>query len=297
MIASCLYVTCNAFLLDASVVSSNSHSATSAIIGGTMGAVILLLLIIVVLCAVVLCVNRTRNASPTDHYSPSYDDTLNYGLYSTIKPIELDVITTNRSYNIPTKPHSKSNEDEYTYVQPDHCIRPSDLEDDVKMDANPSYGVSTVEDRVTGFKTTAADTDTRPHHSPQQDDYDDVIAITNNDGIEENNAQIHTIVNQKYNTNSSCYIYTLLPITNIVVNQLVKVKMVLMINHKMMVLNNRVMEFGIQMFNYVYASMHTMCMDTLFCVVIIESCVHFCVNAVFKNIIIPSAAKYLGCKY
>ena len=193
----CVVVTCNSFLLDAPVTSINSHSVTSAIIGGTMGAVILLLMIIVVLCAVVLCVNRTRNASPTDHHSPSYDDTLNYGLSSTIKPIELDVITT---YNISTKPHSKSNEDEYTYIQPNQCIRPSNLGDDIKMDANPSYGVSTVEDRMTGFNTTTADTDTRPHHSPQQDDYGNVIAITNNDGIEENNAQIHTIVSQKYDT-------------------------------------------------------------------------------------------------
>ena len=165
-----------------------------------MGSVILLLTITVVLCAGVLYMNRTRDVSTTDHYSSSYDDTLNYGLYSTIKPIELNVITTNRSYNIPTKPYSKSNEDEYTYLQPDQCIQPSDLEDDIKMDTNPSYGINTIEDRVTDFNTTAADSDTSPHQSSQQDDYDDVIAITNNDGIEENNARIHTIVDQRYDT-------------------------------------------------------------------------------------------------
>ena len=47
----------------------------------------------------------------------------------------------------------------------------------------------------------------------------------------------------------------------IVLNQLVKMKMILMINHKTMVLNNTVMDFGIQMFSY--ASMYALWMDTL----------------------------------
>ena len=79
------------------VVSSNNQSTTSATIGGTMGAVILLLMIIVVLCAVVLCMNRTRDVSTT---ALSNDDAVNYGLYNTIKPMELDIITNKN--NVPS---------------------------------------------------------------------------------------------------------------------------------------------------------------------------------------------------
>ena len=40
--------------------------------------------------------------------------------------------------------------------------------DAVKMDANPSHGVSTVEDRAKVFSTTVAYSDTKAHQSSQQ---------------------------------------------------------------------------------------------------------------------------------
>ena len=167
-----------------------------------MGAVILLLLIIVVLCAVVLCMYRTRDASTT---APSNDDTVNYGLYTTIKPIELDMITTNN--NVPTEP-------EHIYVQPKQFIQPSDLEDGIKMKANP---VSMGEDGVTTSK-------------------------------------IPTIaINQRYN---ATFFYLSHPLSPTVLNQLVMVKMVSVINHKVMIIINKVIHYRTEVYAY------TICMDT-----------------------------------
>ena len=130
---------CCCILTDAPMSSnSDSSSDSAAIIGGAVGGVLLLLMIIVVLCIVVLCVRRShRRGDNKEIYSkskhitdvnvtmdnnPSYDvtkaDTVDYS-YDTINPGGSDVpITTNPSYNVLTKPYSKTSEDDYNYVQP-----------------------------------------------------------------------------------------------------------------------------------------------------------------------------------
>ena len=103
-------------------------------------------MIIVVLCIVILCMRRShrkqddkvpyginklntdvtidhnRSCDVTIDHNPSYDvtkaSTVDYS-YDTINPGGSDVpITTNPSYNVHTKPYSKTSEDEYNYVQP-----------------------------------------------------------------------------------------------------------------------------------------------------------------------------------
>ena len=61
-------------------------------------------------------------------------------LYSTIKPGDSDVpITANPSYNVPTQPYNKTpSKDEYLQLN-----QQSNLEDTIKMETNPSYGVTT----------------------------------------------------------------------------------------------------------------------------------------------------------
>ena len=101
-----------------------------------MGVVVILLIIIVELCILILtlrwphrkkdrglhAVDNTANlnADVTMEYNPSYDVTkANTVDYDTINPGGSDVpITTNPSYNVHTKPYSKTSEDEYNYVQP-----------------------------------------------------------------------------------------------------------------------------------------------------------------------------------
>ena len=147
---------------------SDSSSNIIPIIGGAVGGVILLLMITVVLCIVILCMRRChrKGTFPVDNKvlynttklyenvtidnNPAYDVTKANtvgSLYSTIKRVDSDVpITANPSYNIPTKPYSKAaSEDEYLQ------LNQADLEDIIKMDTNPSYGVTTGGDRATGF--------------------------------------------------------------------------------------------------------------------------------------------------
>ena len=171
-------------LLDDVPISNNSGSSSDsiAIIGGAVGGVILLLMITVVLCIVILCVRRChrKGTFPVDNNTaklnenvaiesnPAYDVTKANtvgSLYSTIKPGDSDVpITTNPSYAFPTKPYSKTSEDEYNYVQPNQH---SGLEDaSIKMDTNPSYGLTTG-DRATAF---SAHSDTKA--TTKQCDYD-----------------------------------------------------------------------------------------------------------------------------
>ena len=70
------------------------------------------------------------------------EDNPSYGVIradnSTIKQGDLDGI--NLYYNVPIKSYSKTSEDECNYVQPSQH---SHLMETVKMDSNPSYGVST----------------------------------------------------------------------------------------------------------------------------------------------------------
>ena len=145
-----------------------------------MGGVILLLIITVVLCIVILCMRRCHlkadnnvsynatelNTDVTIHPNPSYDvakaNTVTVdSLYNTIRPGDLVVpITTNPSYNVPTEPYSN-------YVQPNEFNQRSGLEGTVKMDTNPSYGVTTGGDRATAF---SAHSDTKA--TTKQYDYD-----------------------------------------------------------------------------------------------------------------------------
>ena len=172
-------------LLDDVPISSSSDN--SAIIGGVVGGVILLLMITVVLCIVILCMRRCHqkadnnvtqqcnttglNTDITIHPNPSYDvakaNTVD-SLYNTIRPGDLVVpITTNPSYNVPTKPYNKASEDEYNYVQPNEFNQHSDLDGSIKIDTNPSYGVTTGGDRATAF---SAHSDTKA--TTKQYDYD-----------------------------------------------------------------------------------------------------------------------------
>ena len=155
---------------------SGSSSDSVAIIGGAVGGVILLLMITVVLCIVIVCVRRShmKKGSPVDDNAtklntdvtidnnPSFDvtkaNTLDHS-YTTINPRGSDVpITINPSYNVPTKPYSKTSKDDYNYVQPDAFVQHSELENTIKMDTNPSYRVNIQEERAA-----ATGSDTKPH--------------------------------------------------------------------------------------------------------------------------------------
>ena len=148
---------------------SGSSSGSGAIIGGAVGGVILLLMITVALCIVILCMRRCHrkgtfpvdnrvlynttklNDNVTIDNNPAYDVTKANtvgSLYSTIKPGDSDIpITANPSYAVPTKPYSKAtSEDEYVQLN-----QHSNFEDTIKMDTNPSYGVTTGGDGATGF--------------------------------------------------------------------------------------------------------------------------------------------------
>ena len=160
--------------------NNGSNSDSVAIIGGAVGGVILLLIITIMLCIVILCMRKSHrkkelcavnnttklNTNVTTKDNPSYDvtkaNTVDYS-YDTINPGDSDVpITTNPSYNVHTKLYSKTSEDEYNYVQPNELIPNKHLEDIIKMDTNPSYGINTREDRATPFNATS---DTKAHQS------------------------------------------------------------------------------------------------------------------------------------
>ena len=99
-------------------------------------------------------------------HNPSYDvnkaNTVDYS-YETINPGGSDApVTTNPSYNVHTKPYSKTSEDEYNYVQPNEFVPDQHPEGTIKMETNPSYRVNTREDRATMFNATS---DTEAHQS------------------------------------------------------------------------------------------------------------------------------------
>ena len=172
-------------LLDDVPISSGSSSNTSAIIGGAVGGAILLLIIIVLMCIVILCMRRShrkaltfpldnkvhsKNANISMEKNPTCDvttvNTMEH-LYNTIKPGDSGIpITANPSYGVPTKP-SKASECKSDYVQPNECNEYLDLEDNIKMDTNPSYGVTTG-DRTTASKPKAH----QSSHNAATKDYD-----------------------------------------------------------------------------------------------------------------------------
>ena len=126
-----------------------------------MGGVILLLVIItVVLCVVILCIkiyHKNKASSVDDRVSysatklkmdvpieqnPSYDVVKVDN--NTIKPGNSDDV--NLYYNTPIKAYNKTSEDESNYAQPSHH---SDLMKTIKMDTNPSYGISIIGEDIT----------------------------------------------------------------------------------------------------------------------------------------------------
>ena len=149
--------------------------------------------------------NRTKLS--TDVNIKSYDATEDVtvdSLYSTINEVP---DTTDSTYAVPAMPCSKTIEDEYyDTVQANEC---SDVEETVvKMDTNPSYGVSTGEDRAT-----ATDYDTKAHQSSQQYDYDDVhddsaqlchdMVTTTTADVEEDNVQHKCTLDQRHDTKTT----------------------------------------------------------------------------------------------
>ena len=150
--------------LDDAPVSSGNSSSTGAIIGGAVGGVMLLMIVIVLMCIVILCMRRrtyhkfltklhdNKNSTIIKVNNPSYDNT---------KPEDSDIpITANPSYDVLTKPYSKASEDEYNYVQVNKCPDYLELEGTIKLDTNPSYGVTT-RDSTTAINTS----DTKAHQS------------------------------------------------------------------------------------------------------------------------------------
>ena len=210
---------------DATTVTPTS-SDSSAIIGGAVGGVILLLMITVVLCIVILCVRRCHrkghnklsyNFTELKHKDvaiyrdPSYDVTKANTVdssYSLIKPGDSDVpITTNPSYNVPTKPYSKTGEDEYNYVQPNEFNQHSDSDESIKIITNPSYiGVVSEEDRATIFNATSDAKAHYPSYNATTKEYDYAYAhdshllhhntVPSTTG--DTKVQIHAAVNQSH---------------------------------------------------------------------------------------------------
>ena len=182
------------------------------IIGVAMGGVTLSLMITVVLCIVILCMRRSYrkwtfpvdakvlynttelNENVTIENNPSYDHVvkLNRVNNSTIKPVRgSDVpITTNPSYDVHTKPYSKTSEDEYSYVQSNKFFHHSDLDGTIKMDTDPAYGVSTGEEKATAFSTTVTNSATTKQYN-----YDYFLhyntSATTTDAAKDDYLQIH----------------------------------------------------------------------------------------------------------
>ena len=172
------------------ILVSNDSGISSdivAITGGAMGAVILLLMITLLLCIVMVCMRRSqmKKGSPVDDSAtklntnvtidnnPSCDvtkaNTIDYS-YSTTNPGGSDVpITINPSYNVHTKPYSKTSEGIYNYVQPNELVQHSELEDTIKMQTNPSYGVNIQEERAAA---TGSDTAHQSSHDATTEQYD-----------------------------------------------------------------------------------------------------------------------------
>ena len=188
-------------LIDDVPVSSDSSSNTTAIIGGAVGGLILLLIIIVLMC--IVCMRRSHRMAtfPVDNKAhsesanvsieknPAYDVTKVNAIdhtYNTIKPGESDIpITANPSYDVRTKPCSKTSEGDYNYVQPNESNEYLDLEDGIKMDTNPSYGLTT------GDRTTIH----QSSHNATTNDYD--YAYTHDDHLLHHNKANSTIEESK----------------------------------------------------------------------------------------------------
>ena len=137
-----------------------------------MGGVTLLLTIILVLCMVILCMRRSRKGSLTLNDKVLYTTRLNTDVTLQDNP-SYDVnkantivndktglnipLTPNPSYWICTKACTEINED--GYAQANELIQHLGSNDNIKMEINPSYGVSTREDSVATFNANGATSD------------------------------------------------------------------------------------------------------------------------------------------
>ena len=136
--------------------------------------------------------NTTKlNTDVTIHNNPSYDvtkaNTLDHS-YSTINPGGSDVpITINPSYDVPTKPYSKTSEDNYNYVQPNVFVQHSELEGVIKMNTNPlSYGVNIQEESAVA----SSDTAHQSSHDATTEQYD--YAYVQDDHLLHHNTSANT---------------------------------------------------------------------------------------------------------
>ena len=128
--------------------------------------------------------------TPNPSYCTHNETPNKYGNRQSNDPRGSDVpITINPSYNVHTKPCSKASEYDYDYVQPNELIQHSDLEDTIKMDTNPSYGVSTEKQ----YDYDYVSDDHLLHHN---------TATNINGDMNEDNIQIHPNVDQRKKTHS-----------------------------------------------------------------------------------------------
>ena len=180
------------------------------------GVIMLLVIITVVLCIVILCSKRSyrnRTSSVDNQYSgtkvntdvtiehnPSYDVIKMDN--STIKSGDLNV--SDPSCSTPTKPYS---EDEYNFTQ---YVHHSDLREMIKMDINPSYGVST------GGSSEAIKMDSNPSYGVSTGNSSEAIKMDSNPsyGVSTGEAKAaafsstaDTKAHQSYNTTIKQYDY------------------------------------------------------------------------------------------
>ena len=135
------------------------------------GVIVLTIIMIVVLCIVILYMRCHRKETSVDNTTKlnenvTIDNNLAYDDTVGSLPEDSDIlITANPSYNVPTQPYSKAaSEDEYLQL-----VQHSNLEDTIKMDTNPSYGVTTGGD--------SAHSDTKA--MTEQHDYDYEYGVVN----------------------------------------------------------------------------------------------------------------------
>ena len=181
---------------------SSSSSVSSVNMGGVMGGVILLLIAGVVLFIVIMCIMRRshgKEAEPHVYDEVPYNiiklntngtnyETVDY-FHRTIKEDLNAPITTNSYYSISSMSYSNGSEGEYDSVLPNEHY------DAVKMDTDPSYGVSRVEDGAKVFSTTGAYYSTKAHQSSQQNNstqmHHNTVTSTTGD-VKENKVQLHS---------------------------------------------------------------------------------------------------------
>ena len=205
-------------------IASNDSENSAITGGAVGGVILLLMIFVVVCIVIVcmrrshvkqkltlndkaLCNTAKLNTNVTIEYNPLYD-VMNDGSSITpdfhitpnpsynihIKtpcyrqhnnPGGSDVpITINPSYNVHTKPYSKASEYDYDYIQPNEFIQHSDLEDTIRMETNPSYGVSTEKQ----YDYDYVSDDHLLHHN---------TATNINGEMDEDNIQIHPNVDQR----------------------------------------------------------------------------------------------------